>query len=111
MDDMVDDIIITRNKQRRETMRDDLISRREVMDSLTNEYNRRFMAGDRGGLKMAWIEKAVDDVPPARRCSICGEYMWHSDDQWFCPNCGVDMRGKPRLHITESEEDEDGHGN
>lgn len=33
------------------------------MECLTKEYNRRFMQGDRDGLKLAWIEKAVDDAP------------------------------------------------
>ena len=41
-------------------MRDDLISRIAVMRSLTAEYNRK-RTGD--GLRLAWIEKAVDDVP------------------------------------------------
>ena len=43
--------------------RNDLIRREDVMQALLAEYNRRFMAGDRGGLKLAWIEKAVDSVP------------------------------------------------
>lgn len=33
------------------------------MECLTKEYNRRFMQGDRDGLKLAWIEKAVNDAP------------------------------------------------
>lgn len=93
----------------------DLVSRQEVKKELAAEYNRRFMAGDRGGLKMAWIEKAVDDVPSAqverkkgkwkeetRRtvhgydfpisiCSECGKMA--VDEYNFCPNCGADMRG------------------
>jgi hypothetical protein len=43
--------------------RNDLVRREDVMQALLAEYNRRFMAGDRGGLKLAWIEKAVDSVP------------------------------------------------
>lgn len=43
-------------------MRNDLVSRKAVMDSLTAEYNRRFREHD--GLRLAYIEKAVDDVPP-----------------------------------------------
>ena len=41
-------------------MRDDIVSRREVMASLVAEYNRRY---SEGGLKLAWIEKAVNDTP------------------------------------------------
>lgn len=43
--------------------RNDLVRREDVMQALLAEYNRRFMAGDRGGLKLAWIEKAVNSVP------------------------------------------------
>lgn len=46
-------------------MRDDLVSRRAVMDSLCAEYNRRYAAGETKGLRLAWIEKAVSDTPPA----------------------------------------------
>jgi len=41
-------------------MRNDLVVRSEVMRSLTDEYNRRYKEG---GLKLAWIEKAVNDTP------------------------------------------------
>lgn len=41
-------------------MRDDIVSRREIMKSLVTEYNRRY---SEGGLKLAWIEKAVNDTP------------------------------------------------
>ncbi len=34
------------------------------MGSLTKEYNRRFQLGDRGGLKLAWIENAVNTASP-----------------------------------------------
>ena len=40
----------------------DLISRSEALESLKKEYNRRH-TGD--GLKLAWIEKAINDVPSA----------------------------------------------
>ena len=46
-------------------MRHDLVHRDEVMAALVAEYNRRYMEGDRGGLKLAWIEKAVNSVPAA----------------------------------------------
>ena len=82
------------------------------MECLTKEYNRRFMLGDRDGLKLAWIEKAVDDAPtveaePVRHgrwidrngnivapfweryeCSICGA---RSDESEYCPHCGAKM--------------------
>lgn len=38
----------------------DLVNRKTVMKSITEEYNRR-RTGD--GLKLAWIEKAVNAVP------------------------------------------------
>lgn len=41
-------------------MRDDIVSRREVMASLVAEYNRSY---SEGGLKLAWIEKSVNDTP------------------------------------------------
>lgn len=41
-------------------MRDDLVRRSDVMKSLTAEYNRRYKEG---GLKLAWIEKAVNEAP------------------------------------------------
>lgn len=43
-------------------MRDDIVSRSAVMASLVAEYNRRY---SEGGLKLAWIEKAVNDTPNA----------------------------------------------
>lgn len=46
-------------------MRHDLIRRDEVMDALTQEYNRRYAAGEKDGLRLAWIEKAVNSVTAA----------------------------------------------
>lgn len=44
-------------------MRSELVDRAKVMESLTREYNIRW---DEHGLKLAWIEKAVNEVPAAR---------------------------------------------
>lgn len=44
-------------------MRRDLVYRDEIMDSLVKEYNRK---RTNDGLKLAWIEKAVNDVKPAQ---------------------------------------------
>lgn len=52
--------------------RNDLVRREDVMQALLAEYNRRFMAGDRGGLKLAWIEKAVNSAPAAQLHDDCG---------------------------------------
>lgn len=41
----------------------ELVSRDAVIKSLANEYNKR-NAWREGGLKLAYIEKAVNDVPP-----------------------------------------------
>ncbi len=40
------------------------------MGSLTKEYNRRFQLGDRGGLKLAWIENAVSTAPPVEAIPV-----------------------------------------
>lgn len=45
-------------------MRNDLVSRAAIFDSLVREYNRRYKEGERG-LRLAWIEKAVNEVNPA----------------------------------------------
>lgn len=42
---------------------DELVSRRAVIKSVTQEYNRR-RTGD--GLKLAWIEKAINETPAAQ---------------------------------------------
>lgn len=39
---------------------DAMVSIKELMASMTDEYNRK---ADRTGLKLAWIEKAVHDTP------------------------------------------------
>ena len=49
-------------------MRDDMVSRKAVMDELVKEYNRK--AKD-GGLALAWIEKAVH--PDALMAELAGK--------------------------------------
>lgn len=49
-----------------QNLMDDLVRRGDVMDELVKEYNRRWQEG---GLKLAWIEKAVDSVSPVCRQS------------------------------------------
>ena len=44
----------------------DLVSRKDVMDSLVKEYNRRYSLGEHSGLRLAWIEKAVNEVGVAQ---------------------------------------------
>ena len=46
-------------------MRDDLVRRDKVMMALVAEYDRRYLAGEKDGLRLAWIEKAVNSVPAA----------------------------------------------
>ena len=48
----------------------DLVRRKDVMDSIVREYNRS-RTGD--GLKLAWIEKAVNEVPAAPAQSTVGQ--------------------------------------
>ena len=45
----------------------DLVRRKDVMDSIVMEYNRS-RTGD--GLKLAWIEKAVNEVDVAQQGKI-----------------------------------------
>ena len=69
-------------------MKDGTVSRAAVMQSLTREYNRR-RTGD--GLKLAWIEKAVNEVPEVKTCEdavsrqqaidAVGYYSLHSGDK------------------------------
>lgn len=47
-------------------MKSELVDRAKVMESLTKEYNIRW---DERGLKLAWIEKAVNEVPAAKPSS------------------------------------------
>ena len=65
-------------------MKDDTVSRAAVMESLTREYNRR-RTGD--GLKLAWIEKAVNDVPEVKteiiRCKDC-RFRDTEGDEYVC---------------------------
>ena len=67
-------------------MNDELITRTAVMKSLKAEYNRR---GTGGGLKLAWIEKAVSDTPSAQpdiiRCRNC---KFASGDSRICMKFG-----------------------
>ena len=91
-------------------MRNDLISRKETMKYITEEYNAR-KAWTTGGLQLAHIETAVNRVPRAKgcwitikkgekgysagdfRCSVCGApNKTFSTIPNFCSNCGADMR-------------------
>lgn len=84
-------------------MGDEYISRSDAMKAITEEYNRR---RDGDGLKLAWIEKALNSVKPKKghwshvgveilggadvyRCSECDRKS-HGGN--FCKHCGADMR-------------------
>lgn len=56
-------------------LKNDLVRRGDVMDELVKEYNRRWQEG---GLKLAWIEKAVDSARPVAQPEIirCKECLW-----------------------------------
>ena len=80
-------------------MRNDLVKRNEVMESLTKEYNRRYRVegASFSGLKLAWIEGAINDVhsavPEIIRCRECryGEVDNPCiPDQYFCRHNGCD---------------------
>ena len=86
----------------------DLINRKDALEALKNEYNCR-REGD--GLKLAWIEKALNEVPDANthgewsevyddtappflkkqyHCSACGDWNTYGKSA-FCPKCGAMM--------------------
>lgn len=99
-----------------------LITRFDAIKSVANEYNRR-KAWEEGGLKLAWIEKAINDTPDADarenilaewiedgvyqyRCSNCGEVIRGDNDctrdiNKFCWNCGADMSGKKKAEANQ----------
>ncbi len=67
---------------------DELVSRRAVIKSVTQEYNRR-RTGD--GLKLAWIEKAINETPAAQPERKAGEWIYKHEngvDSWECSECG-----------------------
>lgn len=49
---------------------DDLVTRKDVLEQITAEYNRRLPAD---GLKLAYIEKAINGTPDAP--------LWNSPDK------------------------------
>lgn len=73
-------------------LKDDLVRRGDVMDELVKEYNRRWQEG---GLKLAWIEKAVDSARPVAQPEI----IRCKDCKWFgrigCAISIVDVYDKP----------------
>ena len=74
----------------------DLVRRKDVMDSLVKEYNRRYSLGERNGLKLAWIEKAVNDVAVAQQhstpCDLCVYGPPTSMDGKPCSSCPAEGR-------------------
>ena len=77
----------------------DCISRQAALASLVKEYNRRFSLGERNGLKMAWIEKAVDDTPhiDVPRWIPVTEALPTTDDKVLC--CTMTKKGVPGIVI------------
>ncbi|MBP3900131.1 MAG: hypothetical protein J6D53_01545 [Blautia sp.] len=57
-------------------MMDELISRQEAIKAVTREYNRR-RTGD--GLKLAWIEKAINGTPSAQPEIKTGRWISEHD--------------------------------
>ena len=83
-------------------MNDDLVFRRAVLDSLVDEYNKR---RQEGGLKLAWIELAVNRVE-GLSIVTCGEcvhcirqYGWPGEE----PELWCDGRGWPRLMVIADD--------
>lgn len=66
-------------------MRDGLVSRIKIMAALVKEYNYRRQQEDwEGGLKLAWIEKAVNSVPDAEGIVQCRECR-HAKQKDYAP--------------------------
>lgn len=70
-------------------MRDDYISRKAVMASLIEEYNRR---KEDGGLKLAWIELAINRTPGTGWTSV-REGLPKMNSDWHTDPCIVCMKG------------------
>ncbi len=109
---------------------DDLISRQAAIDSLTLNAGWKDEEGrsveDWDERKKIWtvLISLIPSAHPKRGYwaeSPEHIYMGNEAKEWinwycsecdapndrptdFCPHCGADMRGKPRLHITEIEE-------
>lgn len=71
----------------------ELISREAVMQALCREYNYRFQQGERGGLRLAWIEKAVNSVPDEepkwnRLMMYLSELQLTYSPNWGANGCG-----------------------
>ena len=71
----------------------ELISRKAVMQALCREYNYRFQQGERGGLRLAWIEKAVNSVPDEepkwnRLMMYLSELQLTYSPNWGANGCG-----------------------
>ncbi len=73
------------------------IDRKQVMEYLTKEYNYRHSQGERDGLKLAWIEKAVNSTPtveaiPVRHGKWIDEEQfkrtWYKHHVFKCSECG-----------------------
>ena len=80
--------------------KNDIVSREAVMQALIDEYNKRFQEQ---GLKLAWIEKAVNSVKSAVPDRPEG-YWKHTDitgeaiaDRWECSECGWEYYSKNAL--------------
>lgn len=59
----------------------DTINRQDAMKCITEEYNRK-RSGD--GLKLAWIEKAVNSVPSAQLWIPCTERLPENNEDVLC---------------------------
>lgn len=106
-------------------MENDLISRKAAIDAINNAFDRETLLT---GFVRSVAVRAISDLPSAQperkrgewqekedyngdpyyTCTCCGESWYtvsgnnpYDEGVNFCPNCGAEMRGKPRLHITE----------
>lgn len=88
-------------------MKDDTVSRAAVMESLTKEYNRRLPAD---GLKLAWIEKAVNEVP-AEPLTVDGVTLYPCDPEknTLCKKTNCFMNGGECRRTTHEEYREEQH--
>lgn len=92
-------------------MRNDTVNRAAVMDALVREYNRRYLEHHEAGLKLAWIEKAVNEVPtidaePVIRCKDCAYYLTGYEQTRYCAKDGILKRETYYCAGAERKEDD-----
>lgn len=75
----------------------DLIDRKAVMESITVEYNRK---GTGDGLRLAWIEKAVNSLPSVSPQQKVGRWIPVSER---LPKAGEYIRNVAKYYLVQNK--------